>query len=99
MRTSKYIPLIRDIMREHPTIRLWDMPEGESFDHGLEIPDTIRKEEGMHWIELWQLYVEDGEIQDMDEIKAFQTYHSYKDVYNTLKKYTDKIKNMEAQNG
>jgi hypothetical protein len=88
MKTSKYIPLIRDIMRENPTIRLWDMPEGDSYDHGLEIPDMIRKEDDMNWIELWQLHVKDGEIQDMNRIKEFTTNHSYKDIYETLKKYT-----------
>tara|TARA_R110000824_G_scaffold252628_1_gene441359 strand:- start:1176 stop:1463 length:288 start_codon:yes stop_codon:yes gene_type:complete len=90
--TSKYVPMIRELMQKNPTIRLWDCVEGDSFDHGLEIPDSIKKvvdypNEFNIWIELCQLYVVDDEIEDMNTIKMFSTNHSYKDVYDTLKKY------------
>lgn len=89
MTTSKYIPMINEIMRDNPTIRLWDCAKGLSYDHGDEI-DSIQKIKGEDWIALDQLYVNDDEIEDMNEIKLFTTNHSYKDVYDTLKKYTNK---------
>jgi hypothetical protein len=86
MTTSKYVPMINEIMRDNPTIRLWDCAKGLSYDSGDEI-DSIQKIKGEDWIGLEQLYVNDDEIEDMNEIKLFTTNHSYKDVYNTLKKY------------
>ena len=88
MTTSKYVPMIREIMRDNPTIRLWDCAKGLSYDHGNEIEDTIQKVIDWDWIALDQLYVNGDEIEDMDMIKLFSTNHSYKDVYDTLKKYT-----------
>ena len=87
MTTSKYVPMINEIMRDNPTIRLWDCAKGLSYDSGDEI-DSIQKIKGEDWIALDQLYVNDDEIEDMNEIKLFTTNHSYKDVYNALKKYT-----------
>ena len=88
--TSKYVPMIREVMQKNPTIRLSDCATGFCYDHNVDIPDTIQKVIGWDWIALDQLYVNGDEIEDMDMIKLFTTNHSYKDVYDTLKKYIGK---------
>lgn len=86
--TSKYVPMIREILNQNKDIRLVDVQHKiTEYSSERTLPDSIKKEKDSDWISLERHFLHDGRVEDYDCLYVFDDTYSYKDVYDFLKKY------------